>query len=93
MSESWYQRFLELQLRVSEGLRRTFVLNVGNHSSKDRASYPRRHASYRTFQIIHIDSVKTGPVRRQHQDTDSTYSHHTGLHKNYNNKMILAILL
>ena len=78
---------------MSEGLRRKFVLNVCNHSNNDRASYPRRHESYRTFQIIHLDSVNTGPVRRENQDTDSIYSHHTGLRTSYKNKMILAILL
>ena len=35
----------------------------------------------------------TGPAQQQHKQTDSIYSHHTGLHENCNNRMILAILL
>jgi hypothetical protein len=37
--------------------------------------------------------VHTRAAQRQHQHTDCMYGHHTGLHKNCNNTIILAILL
>jgi hypothetical protein len=45
------------------------------------------------FPKVLAQCVHTGPIRRQHQHTDCIYGHYTGLHENYNNKIILAILL
>jgi len=45
------------------------------------------------FFVVESQCLKlcTGPAQRQHQHTDYIHGHHTGLHKNCNNTIFLAI--